>query len=231
MLALGLLVAGCYQAPILYMPPSANLPLVKGAGEGDISVLADIYGFTARAGWSPLDHLQIFGLATHYDSRPDSSRHVFHSYQEAGAAWYTSIGTSTVFSLTAGYGRGYAIGFGVEFWSNDPWLEASGSYNRAFAGFGIGYTGRVDTMALIQYREFGLAVRVARVDFPGISGLPDTDRGEGWYIEPVFVSRGGERAVQLETQIGFTFVESSTGIEAMAMFASIGLRMQLDRMF
>lgn len=231
-IATALLLAGCIQTPILYIPPVAHLS-PSSEGEADVSLLAGTEEYSMRGAWSPVEHLELFALVSYHDSRSDSGRHAFHFYREAGAGWYTSAGTSITFSLLAGMGFGHAKGFGNQRpgGGSGPLYEVSGDYTRPFVGVGVGYSGKVDTMALIQRQQFGLTVRLARVDFATIHGQPGIESGEGWYLEPVFVSRSGAREAQFETQVGFNSVYSSTGIESVDMFASIGIHLQLDRLF
>lgn len=232
MIIVALAVAGCSQTAILYVPPPAHLPLLKDAGQADMSVLGGIYGIDVRAAWSPVKHLEVFGLGSYHDTRADSSEHALHSYGEIGAGWYTGK-ESIIFSVVAGYGWGHAVGFGRDFsWERQmPAYEVSGSYTRPFAGLGIGYSGRVDTTAAIEYREYGLTIRAARAIFHDIQGIPGTSRGGGWYVEPVLVSRIGSRMIQLEAQTGFTSGDYSAGVESVDYFFSVGIHLQLDRIF
>jgi hypothetical protein len=133
----------------------------------------------------------------------------------------------------AGFGWGRAAGFGREFsWEQRlPAYEVSGRYTRPFAGIGIGFSGRVDTTATIQYREFGLTLRAAYTRFNDIQGLAGTTQGGGWYVEPVMVSRVGNREIQLETQTGFTSGDYGAGVESVDYFLSVGVHLQLDRLF
>jgi hypothetical protein len=227
-----LVISGCSQTPILYVPPPTHLPLFTDAGEADLSFLGGFDGLDLRAAWSPIKHLEVFGLGSWLGERSDSASHAEHLYGELGAGWYSG-GAPVTFSVVAGYGWGTATGYGRKFsWNNQsPAYEVTGRYRRPFAALGLGYKALSDSGSHHLHREYGVTIRVAHAGFEDVTGIPGTTRGGGWYVEPVFINRSGSEELQFEIQTGFTSGDYGAGIESADWFGSIGFHLQLDRLF
>ena len=228
----GLVISGCSQTLILYVPPPAHLPLLTNAGEVDLAVLGSFDGFDARAAWSPVKHLEIFGLGSYHDATGDSAGHLFRAYGELGAGWYTRLGTMSTLSGFAGYGWGRSKAARERReWGRLPQMDkASATYERPFIGIGIGFSGRIDTSRLAHV-DYGATLRIARVDFTTLEERSRSKSGSAWFVEPVFVGRLGIRAVQIEYQTGFNASFYGSGIESTDLTISVGMHIQLDQLF
>lgn len=185
-------------APIYY-PNRLNAPMIKEKGAFNVEGSVGFTGFDLQGAYSPKENI---GLMANFSTIGGSSSHN-HTFFEAGAGYYNSLGTKGLFEVYGGGGYGQAKGSTFDF----PESTLSGSYYRLFIQPSIGL--------VHEWSNVYFATRLVYVDFGGAKNSP--------FIEPFIGNRIGWENIKINSQIGVSYRMSGAYIDYMPIIINIGV--------
>jgi hypothetical protein len=209
-----LIASSCAPA---YIPNVVNAPLLSNKGEFQAAVYTGTSGFDPQFAYAISDHVGLMLNGSFADRTSDSTDNYHkHQFIEIGSGYYTKIGTTGRFETFGGIGYGKVR---VKD-DNDLWLAHSDVNSiRLFIQPAIGATSEVF--------DGNFAMRFVFLDL-----YQGSDKGTGFFAEPVLTGKVGFKYVKAVLQMGISlrvFSSSMNDFNYQPFIFSIGLQADLNK--
>ena len=200
-----------------YVPNAINTPLLSNKGEIQASLNGGISGFDPQVAYALTDHVGLALNGSFANRTSDSTDNYHkHNFVELGAGYYSKLGLIGRFETFGGVGFGNTRGD----YSNELWSSyTNSSFTRLYLQPGIG-------IATSPF-DGSLAARLVFVNMK-----QGSQKGTGFFLEPVVTLNMGFKYVKLFTQLGFSYpLKEEVEFNYQPFIFSVGLHAYLFRHF
>lgn len=226
------LTLGVLSCAPVYVSNQLNTPLFSKAGEISSTTQWATSGLDQQLAYSVTDHLGVMlnGNFRNTLIDPESFSESFykHNFAEAGAGYYTGIGTSIfIFEVYGGFGIG---NFYVKEYPLAIFSEGSGiprisnvDLNRFFVQPGIGLKN--------EFVELSFAMRLSNVNFThSYTNDFEIDTNTPYFFaEPALTVKFGSRNIKGVGQFGGSLLLNNNQLlEYMPLIFSLGIQLNFD---
>lgn len=224
--AAGILATGC--SPKYYSPNTQNVPLMREQGQINLNLSGNGNQAEFQAAYGVINHLAVQvngGLFIPKDN--DNGNGGSGNFVEAGAGYFTPVGTSFVFEAYGLFGYGGLENHLPSTVSDYPATtgKISANISRYSVQPSFGY--------VHKYFSVALSSRISSLNYSRISGnliyggenQQDylRDNRSSMLIEPALTIRGGLPKLKLQLQFGKSFNVSNSNFSQDDTFMTVGL--------